>query len=68
MWKTPLKRRRGCQRNWGNFSLLTTAEAGVVVGKSQSAIQEMIRQEKLAARKIGGEYRIKKADLFVGAV
>ena len=48
--------------------LLTTAEAGVVVGKSQSAIQEMIRQEKLAARKIGGEYRIKKADLFVGAV
>ena len=28
-------------------SLLTTAEAGVVAGKSQSAIQEMIRRGKL---------------------
>lgn len=47
--------------------LLTTAEAAVVVGKSQSAIQELIRRGKLAAKKIGGEYRINKADLFVGA-
>ena len=45
-------------------SLLTTAEAGVVAGKSQSAIQEMIRRGKLDAQKIGGEYRVRKTALF----
>ena len=45
-------------------SLLTTAEAAVVVGKSQSAIQELICRGKLEAQKIGGEYRVRKTALF----
>ena len=45
-------------------SLLTTAEAAVVAGKSQSAIQGCIRRGAIPAKLLGGEYRIRKSDLF----
>lgn len=49
-------------------NLLTTAEVAVLLGKSQGAVQELLRREKIKGKKFGGEYRIRKCDLEAEAV
>ena len=49
-------------------NLLTTAEVGVLIGKSQSAVQELVRKGDIEGMKFGGEYRIRKADLEAQAM
>lgn len=43
--------------------LLTTEEAAALLKMHRDSIRRLIRQEKIPALLIGGEYRIKRSDL-----
>jgi excisionase family DNA binding protein len=51
------------EKNLANIRLLTLSEAAEVLQVSKRTLQRMIRQKELPAFKVGGQWRLREAQL-----